>query len=353
MNQTDPSQTLLAVNSTEWLNLCARGSIRMSKRRPITVSTPVSEREMEKVFASAPFTKHESSVDLFILEIDHEWSKSKSKHRVHPSEILILTLSDVITHRPVSQEHLEYYRNIGSKCNVELDEPIFEKFWIHWITNETIQSSLDAAHRLQSILHIETSMNTKGPDKYKWEDIARLVLRPHEEIKSKPASIEIFLHNIRAVADAVASTRDTEQFFLACAIEWIHLRLKKDPLKKKADGVLLRAAKSNAKELPLGSPTDQTNEALQYLVESFPKAFNDPLSPMTIAHVVQLLTEARTRRLAPETFIRIINSHDSKSASATLLTFVLATSLGIEFTNQLILALAQIDKAPMNWDLPT
>jgi hypothetical protein len=74
---------------------------------------------------------------------------------------------------------------------------------------------------------------------------------------------------------------------------------------------------------------------------------------MTIAHVVQLLTEARTRRLAPETFIRIINSHDSKSASATLLTFVLATSLGIEFTNQLILALAPTDKAPMNWDLPT
>ena len=51
MSQTDPRQTLLAINSTEWLNLCARGSIRMSKRRPTIVSNPASEREMEKVFA--------------------------------------------------------------------------------------------------------------------------------------------------------------------------------------------------------------------------------------------------------------------------------------------------------------
>jgi hypothetical protein len=352
MNQTDLSKTLLAVNSTEWLNLCARGSIRMSKRRPIRITNSFSETEMEKVFASAPFTKLESSVDLFVLEIDDEWTKSKRKHRANPSEILSLSLADVITHRPVAQRDLEYYQNIGQKCGIHLADPIYEQAWNYWNTNEIIRASSDAADLLQRAFHFQPASDSKRADKYKWEDIARLVLRPNEPIKGKPGHFETLLSNVQRIADAVSSTRDTEQFYLACAIEWTDIRLAKDPLEKKAIRDTLLAALANAKGLPLGPPTEQTTAALELLTETFPKAFTEELTPMTIAHIVHLLTESRTKKLRPETVNGILHSVDSKSAAATSITFVLATSLGIELTNQLILATTQVKQVPMNWDLP-
>lgn len=352
MSYSDSRQTLLAVNSTEWLNLCARGSVRMSKRRPVPVSVPVSERDMERVFATAPFTKLGSSVDIFVLKIEDEWAKSKRGHRSYPSEILQLNLTDVFEHHPVALEHFEYYSDIGSKCGVNLSRPIFELAWLHWITNETIKASCDAAEHLQRTFHIQPSSEIKRPDKYKWEDIARLVLRPDEPVKAKPAHAEILISNIRRIADAVSSTRDSEQFYLACAIEWIDIKLNRDPLKNKTTKSTLIAALTNAKELPLGVPTDKTSSVLELLAATFPKAFTDEVSPMTIAHVVQILTESRTKKLKPETVTRIFQSIDPKSSAATLIAFCLATSLGIELTNQLIFAATQVNLIPMNWEVP-
>lgn len=350
MSPTNPRQTLLAVNSTEWLNLCARGSIRLSKRRPVLTSNPASDREMEKVFASAPFTKLDSSVDLFVIVIKDDWPNSKKRHRTGSSEIFLLNLSDVSKHHPVAQQHVDYYGPMASKFGVQLEEPIFEKPWLYWITNETIQDSCDAAELLQNNFKVNSSTNTKRVDKYKWSDIARLVLRPNEKIKTKPAPIESLLSNIRKIADAVSSARDSEQFYLACAIEWIDVRLNKDPLQKKGCKKVLLDALSNAKERPLGTPSEQTITALQLLVDTFPKAFTSEISPITIAHVVQLLTDSRTRELKLETVVRIINSLDRTSAAATLITFVLSTSLGIELTSQLIRALDHMDFVEINWD---
>lgn len=324
----------------------------MSKRRPVVVTSPVSEREMEKVFAAAPFTKLGSSVDLFVLAVKEDWTKTKRGHRSYPSEILQLHLSDVKEHHPVALEHFEYYSNIGNKCGVFLSDPIFEKAWVYWITNETIRTSSDAADLLQRAFQIHPSSEAKRADKYKWNDVARLVLRPNESIKGNPAHVETLLSSIRRIADAVSSTRDSEQFYLACGIEWTDIRLNKDPLKKKATKDALLTALANAKEFPLGAPSEQTSAALNVLAETFPKAFTDELTPMTVAYIVQLLTESRTKKLKPETVGRILQSLDNNSPSATLVTFVLATTLGIELTNQLILATTQADQVPMNWDLP-
>lgn len=323
----------------------------MSKRRPIIVSNPVSDREMEKVFVTAPFTKLGSSVDLFILKLTEGWGKQRRGHRSNPSEILHLSLADIVSHHPVAREHFEYYSNIGEKCGVQLAEPIFENFWLFWITNETIQASCNAADQLQRAFQIRPSSDAKRTDRYKWEDIARLVLRPSDSIKAKPAHVETLLRNVRPIADAVSATRDLEQFYIACAIEWIDSRLKKDPLKKKAQREVLLAALDNAKEKPLGEPSEQTASALQLLVDTYPKAFTDELNPMSIAHIVQLLTESRTRKLKPVTVLRIFNSIDRTSETATLISFVLATSLGIELTNQLIRVAGQDHVTEINWDL--
>lgn len=344
-------QTLLAINSTEWLNLCACGSIRMSKRRPVLVANPAADQEMEKVFWAAPYTKLNSSVDLFVLVLQDAWVADAVRHRSNSSEVLTLTIADVISHHPVAEEHFDYYANIGSKCGVRLDSAIFEKSWLFWITNETLKSSLNAADRLQKSFGFQTSARAKRQDKYKWEDLARLVLRPNEPIKVKPAHIETLISNIRRIADAVSSTRDSEQFYIACVIEWINLRLGKDPMTKKSCRQILESALAQSKELPLGSPSIQTTDALRHLVEIYPKAFTDELTPIMISHVVQLLTESRTRKLKPETAVRIIHSLERESAASKLLIFLLATSLGIELTNQLVLATSKLDFADMNWEL--
>lgn len=343
-------QTLLAINSTEWLNLCARGSIRMSKRRSIVVNSPASAREMEKVFAAAPFTKLGSSVDLFVLVISDDWVAAKRGHRSYPSEILQLKISDVKGHHPVALEHFEYYKSIGIKCGVHLGDPIFEKAWVYWITNETIRASSDAADELQRAFHVNPSSGSKRADKYKWDDIARLVLRPNEAIKAKPAHVETLLSNIRKIADAVSPTRDSEQFYIACAIEWTDIRLNKDPLKNRVTKDTITSALANAKELPLGTPSEQTLAALNLIAKTFPKAFTEEISPVGVAHIVRLLTDARTKKLKAETVIEILNYHGSASAISTLATFVLATSLGIELTNQLVFATSQLNLVEIKWD---
>jgi hypothetical protein len=72
---------------------------------------------------------------------------------------------------------------------------------------------------------------------------------------------------------------------------------------------------------------------------------------LAIAQIVQLLTEARTKKLKPETVINILQRFGHKTSAATLITFVLATSLGIELTNQLIQATNQSNLVEMNWEV--
>jgi hypothetical protein len=351
MNSPISHQTLLAINSTEWLNLCARGSIRMHKHRSIQTSVFPTPKEMEKVFASAPFTKLSSSVDLFVLVLRDTWSKDAPKHRAFPSEVLMLKLNDVLSHHPVAEEHLGYYSNLGTQCGVTLDRPIFERDWTSWVLNETYKSAIEAAEILQGIFGFMKSSEVKRSDKYKWEEIAKLVLRPNEEVKKKPSHAESLLRGVREISDAVAAARDSEQFYIACAIEWIEFRTGKDPMKKKMDRIALMGALAKAKEKPIGAPSDETLLVLSRLANSHPKAFTEELSPLTISYAVRLLTESRSKKIQPSTAAQIFNSVDRNNSASTFLAFLLATSLGIELTNKLVIAFSHVDFVDMDWNV--
>jgi hypothetical protein len=339
------NQALVAVNSTEWLNLCARGSIRMGKRRPVAVSNPPSKKELEKVFAAAPFTKLSSSVDLFILAIDQDWAKTSAKHQAFPSEILTLSLSDVLTHRPISQSHYDYYSKKVASCGVFLEDAKFESDWEQWIIKETIQSSLTAASLLQHSFDLKLHTDIKRDDKYKWQDIAKLTIRPKEQIKTKPGHLEALLRNQRVISDAVAATYDTEQYFIACLIEWIEVRLRKDPMKKKPLSDILSIA------LAFAAPGEQTVTAMNSLSESYPQAFTEELTPATVIQVIRMVSDARSKKLKPESVIKTINSFEKSSSSASLVAFLIATSLGIELTNQLIHASSHMEIIDIDWEV--
>lgn len=154
------------------------------------------------------------------------------------------------------------------------------------------------------------------------------------------------------LADAVAATVDSEQFYIACAIEWIDLRLKKDPMKKKGTRELLRASLEKTKELPIGDPGPETLSALDHLYATYPKAFTEEIPPLAIAHVIRLMTAARARKLKPETATHILNLIDRSKLTATLVSFLLVLALDVELTNQLISATSTLAFAEMTWDLP-
>ena len=123
-------------------------------------------------------------------------------------------------------------------------------------------------------------------------------------------------------------------------------------MKKKETKQLLLSALKNAKERPLGTPSDLTQAALQHLQETYPKAFTEEITPIAIAKIVRLQTGSRTKTLEPLTAISDINLLTSNNSTKTLITFLLATSLGIELTNQLIHSTSHVDIIDMNWDVP-
>lgn len=349
-SRTAESRLLLVVNSTEWLNLCARKSIRVNRRRAISVPSVPSERQIDKLFALAPFTKINSSVDLFVLEINGEWSKSARRHRAGATDIVVLDLADVNSHHPVAQQDFAYYETLGSRCGVRIAGAAFEKLWSGWVDREVIASSLETAATLQSHLGVMPIGKTRRPDKYMWDDVGRLIVGTFRQHRPRPAHVETLLKEIRRIADAVAATRDSEKFYIACAIEWVNVRSRKDPLKNKKTRESLKEALSKTTDRPISEFSDETRSALELISLTYPKVFTDEISPIVVGLLVRLIGDSRSRRLKPETIYSALQLVGKDTASATLITFAVSLTLGVELTNQLIAATCSVDFADLNWD---
>jgi len=344
------SRLLVAVNSAEWLNLCARREIRLQKRRAVQVSAQPSGHEMERVFALAPYTKLDSALDLFVLEVKQGWTSSKNRHRVGSSELLLLSLDDVVSHHPVATEHADYYRNIASRHDVGLDEALFEESWRAWVFNETIDASLRAANALQERLGITPSIKRRSIDGYKWEELARVILRPSDQIKKRPGHVEQLFRTANEIADQAAGGRDTEQYYLACTIEWIKCRLNKYPMRKREISERLLSALDASKQLPFGQPSEPTSTGLDLLVATYPKAFTEELTPETITSLVRVTTDAKRKRLKLDTAIRMARSLRPDLASSMLISFAMAVSLGVERTHQLANAPTSPETQDVDWE---
>jgi hypothetical protein len=340
---------LVAVNSTEWLNLIARRSIRMLKRRVISVGREQTAKEMSRVFALAPDTKLGSSVDLFILELETDWEKTVLKHPRAQSDVVILDLAAVRNHHPITAQDSDYYEVSASKAMLELQPPVFEESWRAWVWDETLSSSISAAATLQTALDVPSVLGSKRADRYSWSDVAALVLRPHSPIRTKPAHIESLLRGIRDLADGVAAVRDAQSFYVACSLEWIDLRLNKDPLRKKGDRERVQAYLQESRGLPLLPATEQTRLELIELGVRFPRAYSSEITPDSLASLIQLISDARSKRLKISTLVQALERCGLHSPSATLLTFVLATYLGPELTSQLVVALSKESPADLDW----
>jgi hypothetical protein len=90
---------------------------------------------------------------------------------------------------------------------------------------------------------------------------------------------------------------------------------------------------------------------MKTLSESYPQAFTEELTPATVVQVIRMVSDARSKKLKPESFINTIHSVEKSSSSASLIAFLIATSLGIELTNQLIYASSHMEIMDIDWEV--
>lgn len=349
-NTPDAKTTIVILTSTEWLNLCSRKSIRLSKHRPVSISHSPTEREMNAAFAKAPFTKLKSSVDVLAVTISPDWASKERRHSASPQDIYWLKLTNVLSHHTIAESDREYYQNITSRSGIILEESIYEPFWRAWVEREQNDALLGAWSDLSQVLGIENPTALKRGDKYKWQEVAQLCRNPKQPLKNKPAHVETLLRNLSFISDAVLGITDSQKFHLAVNIEWIEQRLGKDPLRsneaKKLIGAAFEAAE-NHDFLPL---TEQTRDALRYLQEKFAKAYTSELTPIALPQLlnVYLSCKAKSRRL-PQAVLSALHA-DSERNSAALLTLLTTCLLGVESTYQLVQLFSFENLMEMNWE---
>ncbi len=350
VNTSHAKTTIVILTSTEWLNLCSRKSIRLSKHRPVPISNPPTEKEMNTAFAKAPFTKLKSSVDVLAIAISPDWASKESRHSASPQDIYWLKLQDVLSHHTIAESEREYYQNITTKSGIVLEESIYEPFWHKWVQREQNDALFQTWIDLSQVLGLQNPSLTKREDKYMWQEVSHLCRSPKHPLKNKPAHVETLLRNLAFISDAVLGITDSQKFHLAVNVEWIEQRLGKDPLKASQSRKIVSAALEAADGQDLLPVTDQTLDTLDHLQEKFKKAYTAELNPLLIPQLVSIYLECKSKSSQlPRKFLSALNE-DKTRDSAALLTLLTTCLLGVESTYQLIQLFSYENLIDMTWE---
>lgn len=350
VNTFDTKATIVILTSTEWLNLCSRKAIRLSKHRPVRISHPPMEKEMNTAFAKAPFTKLKSSVDVLAITIAPDWASKESRHSASPQDIYWLKLKDVQSHHSIAESDREYYQNITAKSGIVLEESIYEPFWRAWVEGEQNDALLQAWIDLSQVLGLQNPSLTKREDKYKWQEVTHLCRSPKLPLKNKPAHVETLVRNLAFISDAVLGITDSQKFHLAVNIEWIEQRLGKDPLKASQTKKIVSAALEAAEGQDFLPLTDQTLDTLNHLQEKFKKAYTTELNPLVIPQLVSIYLGCKSKSSQlPQKFLGALQFDKSRD-SAALLTLMTTCLLGVESAYQLIQLFSYENLMDMTWE---
>lgn len=350
VDQISPSyRHLFAVNQSEWRNLIQVGDIRISKRRIARTSYMPTEKEMFRVFTLAPTTKIGSSVDLFVLELSADWPIKCLKHDAHPSEVVWLSVSDVISHHPVAKKDFEYFSTSAEKCGVQLASADFETQWRQWVESEKISISCKLADELQKLLGFEQSLTTKRIDGYKWRDVSKLVINPATRVKQKPGHLELLLHNVNGIMHNAMGSKDFKAFQIACAVEWINIKLKINIMKRKEVRDFLEPHIALTKDMPIEASDSSTAIALDFLKERFPRVFTDEVTPLAISSIVELVYDSKNERIKPDRILRIFRDSDHGVLTSSLLAFLVSSALDPALVRQLVRSFSSVNLIEIDW----
>ena len=340
---------LLAVNQSEWRNLIQIGDIRISKRRIVRTSYICTEKDLFRVFSFAPTTKIGSSVDLFVLELSADWTIKCLKHDAHPSEVVWLSVSDVISHHPVAKSDFEYFSTDAEKCGVQLASADFETQWRQWVESEKISISCKIADELQRLLGFEQSLTTKRIDGYKWRDVSKLVINPATKVRQKPGHLEQLLHSVNGIMHNSMGSKDFKSFQIACAVEWINIKLNRNVMKRKEVRDFLEPHIALTRDIPIEASDSSTAIALNYLKECFPRAFTDEVTPLAISSIVELIYDSKNKRIKADRILRIIRESSHGASTSSLLVSLVSSALDPAYGRQLIRSFSSVNLIDIDW----
>ena len=328
---------VVVVNSTEWRNLCARGSLRLHADRATSIGRPPDPAELDRAFASAPTTKIDSSLDLFVLEIRPDWRAGAKTHRAH-AEVAIFDIDDVVAHHLVDTEHLDYYTAEATRAGVSITGAAYESAWRRWVRAEVVDAALEAAGWLRDHFAVadDDQVSCEG---LAWDTVIRLT-RGETTDDAATSRLAQLISSAPAIDDAAAAVRGTEAYLLACCVEWIDLRLHRDALAESPIDQMCRAALSASKkvEQDLQGPLAwETRWCLAALQSIYSDAFSPELPAAVLGPLVSLLADASFRTPSPEsvrsTLEYVTREHP---AAADVICVIVAAVIGPELVRQLI-----------------
>ena len=337
-NRKRAESLFVAVNSTEWRNLCARGSIRLLSSRPINTAPMPDANDSHRLFAAAPVTKIDSSIDLLVLELIPNW---RTVAEQHPSNehVCILRLEHVLRHHLVSDEHMNYYSVEASKMSIDIEGAKFEALWRDWVEAESTSAAVEAAGLLYLRFRPPSLSDNPGLTHHETFQITDYLA----QISLSEASenhVGTILRGAAHIDDAISNVRTSESALVASCVEWIDHRLGIDVYSTNPVGIIIRNSIASVKpnELPAIKDVSPTTDAAIGLLEaSFPDAFSKELTGRTVLALTTLIAGCRFGDAKPDLFGRILFELGTLGPDSLLLaSAVTAKLIGPELSRQLL-----------------
>lgn len=338
-----PSRSLLVVTSTEWRNLCARGSIRVAATRVQSASERPTRAELWRAFTSAPVTKPGSSVDTFVLEVRPDLPAVARRHPFN-NDVLVLELRDVVSHHVAANQDLPYYEPQAEAAGVELSAAIYESDWRTWMLAEQAEACLEAAYVLMHTFGVDDPMPSGH-----WRPVVQAIGSRDVEIPGLEPRLRQLIRAAPKIDDVAANVRGTQAYWLAVAFEWVEEATGLYP--RDVEG---RSASAFAWGLASGRQLGwmlplihEVEAGLRETQERHPDGFGSGITAHSAGMVVRLLAEARHTTPKADMVMHTINTLASRSASEGALACVVAAStIGPELVRQLAVQLQSTAKGP-------
>ena len=351
---SDAIHFAVVITSTEWRSLLGLGELRLARRRVQEVHAPPTTKERDRLFGWGPTTVLGDGNDVVVLELSETWPQGARRHPAHPSELVVISHEDILTHHTVGPEFHDYLRGDAEREGIQLSTGRYEEPWVRWVDDQKASLGLAAANELLAVFGLDADLSRKRPDGYTWHDIMRLARNAKVTVKPRPKHAEDLLRSVRPISDAVAGVRGSAAFDLAVNIEWIQSRLKKDPFAKKATRALLEAALDAGQAVPWsrsGYECPPVSDALRQLFDVHSRAYTAEITPETVPTIVRLVMSAKDQTLDPIDVPAAVAAFTSAGNpdAARMLCVALSGALGPLVSKRLTRVLTAVNLVPLDW----
>lgn len=341
------------ITSTEWRSLLGLGELRIARRRVQEIRVPPTSKERDRLFAWGPTTVVGDGNDVIVLELSDDWVARSVRHPAQPSELTLLPRGAILAHHAVGSEFHTYLSGDAEKEGVELAQGRYDQPWNEWVDRTHLDHELSAARELLAALAIEWDLTQKRPDGYSWSEVIRLARNGKSVVKSKPKHIESILRSVRAISDSVAGVQATAAYDVAVNIEWVSTRLGKDAFAKTDLRVALETALESGRDLGWsrnGVDCSPCESAIALLVERFPRAYTEEITPLVVSTLARLVMAAKDRTLDPIDLATLVSRlRDQNLLAAATVCASVAGALGPILTRRLVRSVASVNLLPIDW----